>query len=637
MLAPEGFVLESAASGEEALARVAQRPPDLILLDVMMPDLDGYQVAARIKGSLATKNIPVIMVTGLDDRDARMRGLSVGAEDFLSKPVDRAELRVRVRNLLRLKAYGDYHDKYGQLMEGEVRSRTADLVDSERLYRSTFDASPVGIVHVGLDGQWLRVNQRLCDLLGYAREELLGLGAQTLLQSDEVAGEAESFQRLITGTIERHVVDEKRYRRRDGGLVWARVNVSVYRDAEGLPQYFISVMEDITERRTLEAQVRQASKMEAIGRVASGVAHDFGNLLSIVLCRSELIAEELEENDPMRADLDEIRGAGARAVDLTRQLLAFSRHQVLQPKIVDLSEIVGGMKKLLRRLLGEDVELIAASLPATAKILVDPGQMEQVIMNLAVNARDAMPRGGKLVIETSEVVFDGAYAAKPVGSKPGPHVVMTVSDTGVGMDKATQARMFEPFFTTKEVGKGTGIGLATVFGIVRQSGGTIWVDSEIGRGTTFRVHFPVADRAVVEGAALPPPDPVTLRGTETILVVEDDEGVRVLARTILRKYGYEVLDAQSGGDAFLLCEQHPSTIHLLLTDVVMPRMSGPQLAARLLSVRPAMKVLYMSGYMDDAVVRHGIEVATIAFLQKPITPETLARKVREVLGATSHR
>jgi CheY-like chemotaxis protein len=312
--------------------------------------------------------------------------------------------------------------------------------------------------------------------------------------------------------------------------------------------------------------------------------------------------------------------------------LTFSRQQVLQPKIVDLAKVISGVENMLRRLIGEDVELTANGDPALGKILVDPGQMEQLIVNLAVNARDAMPTGGRLIIETADVVLDEAYASDHVGVTPGPHVVLTVTDSGAGMDKATQARMFEPFFTTKEAGKGTGLGLATVFEVVRQSGGTIRVDSELDKGTTFKIYVPTAQRDVMASASPPPPDLRSLRGTETILLVEDEDGVRKLTRTILRRYGYNVLEAQSGGDAFLLCEQHAATIHLLLTDMVMPRMSGRQLAERLVPLRPGMKVLYMSGYTDDVFVRKGIMDSTIAFIQKPITPEALTRKVRETLG-----
>jgi two-component system cell cycle sensor histidine kinase/response regulator CckA len=382
-------------------------------------------------------------------------------------------------------------------------------------------------------------------------------------------------------------------------------------------------------QRRAEEQLRESQKMEAIGRLAGGIAHDFNNLLSVILSYSSLAIAELPPGDPLREDLLEIEKAGKRAAALTRQLLAFSRRQVLQPKVVDLNNVIAGMSKMLERLIGEDVELAIHAHATDAKVLVDPGQIEQVVMNLAVNARDAMPQGGKLSVETRHVEHDESFLRDHIGARPGPHVMLAVSDDGTGMDAETRARIFEPFFTTKEVGKGTGLGLSTVLGIIQQSGGTIYARSEPGVGTTFEIFLPLAEGR--ETAGRPVPGPSNLRGTETVLLCEDDPPLRALVRSILRQYGYEVLEAQSGGDALLLCEQHPAEIHLLLTDVVMPRMSGRQLAERLAPLRPNMRVIYMSGYTEDAVIQHGVLDADVAFLQKPITPEALARKVRETL------
>jgi two-component system cell cycle sensor histidine kinase/response regulator CckA len=389
---------------------------------------------------------------------------------------------------------------------------------------------------------------------------------------------------------------------------------------------------DVTEGRNIEAQLRHAQKMEAIGRLAGSVAHDFNNMLSVILGYSSMLLSDLKPVDPIRADIDLIRAAGEKAAALTRQLLAFSRQQVLTPQVLDLNELVQDSERMLRRLLGEDIELVMLYDRNLSRVRVDPGQIDQVVMNLALNARDAMPNGGKLTIETKDVFLDQSYAADHLEVTPGPHVMLAVSDTGIGMDKETQTRIFEPFFTTKEVGKGTGLGLSTVFGIVRQSGGSIWVYSEVGGGTTFKVFLP---RALSEEARPMPVfvEPTTLRGTETILLVEDQDEVRRVAQEILIRHGYHVIAAQNAGEALLSCERHPRTIHLLLTDVVMPQMSGRELAVRLETIRPDMKVLYMSGYTDNAVVHHGILDSGIAYVQKPLVPDMLARRVREVLDS----
>jgi CheY-like chemotaxis protein len=373
--------------------------------------------------------------------------------------------------------------------------------------------------------------------------------------------------------------------------------------------------------------------MEGVGQLAGGIAHDFNNLLTVINGYSAMVLGELDfSNSFVRNGIEQIKEAGHRAALLTRQLLMFSRQQVLEPKVLDLNEVVSNIAKLLRRLIGEDITQVLCLHPALGRVKIDPGQMEQIIMNLAVNARDAMPGGGQLTIETENVELDHAYARKHALVEPGPYVMLSVSDTGCGMDADTQARIFEPFFTTKEPGKGTGLGLATVDGIVKQSGGNIWVSSELGKGTTLKIYLPRVEKT----SALPEPRPAqaeTLCGSETILLVEDEEMVRALAQAILERYGYHVLAARNGHDALRFAQEGPGQIHLLLTDTIMPEMNGPELAKRFLSFRPETKVLFMSGYTDKVIGYAGALEPGTAFLQKPFTPQTLTHKVREVLNA----
>jgi len=471
---------------------------------------------------------------------------------------------------------------------------------------------------------------------GYSRDEVLGHNPRLLKSGLQ----DERFYRSLWDTISSGAVWRGRLvnRKKDGSLFHEDATISSVRDSDGVITSFVAVKRDVTARIALEALYLQAQKMEAVGRLAGGVAHDFNNVLSVILSYADLIRDDLAPDDPVRADIGEIKTAALRAADLTRQLLAFSRQQVLQPKVLSLNASLAGTEKMIGRLLGADIEVTMLPGQALWNVLADPGQVEQILMNLAVNARDAMTGGGKLTIETANVNLDDTYASTHGDVQPGSYVELAVSDTGSGMNRQTLGRIFEPFFTTKDKGKGTGLGLATVFGIVKQSGGHIFVYSEPGEGTTFKIYLPRASGAVADPhPPLEPAVPDPERGGATILLVEDEDQLRIVARDILRRQGYVVLDAPNGGEALLICEQHPANIDLLLTDVVLPRMSGRQLAERLATLRPAMKLLYMSGYTDDAILQHGIIDSGAAFLQKPFTPASLTRKVREVLSGASAR
>jgi nitrogen-specific signal transduction histidine kinase len=395
---------------------------------------------------------------------------------------------------------------------------------------------------------------------------------------------------------------------------------------------------DVTGRRRLETQLLQSQKMEAIGLLAGGVAHDFNNLLTVIVGYAHLLRTGLRDGDPMADDAEEILRAADRAGSLTRQLVAFSRQQVLEPKVVDLNATMAEMDRLLRRVIGEDVDLVFVPGPELGHVKVDPGQIEQVIMNLAVNARDAMPRGGRLTIETAEVTLDAAYAFGRDGLKPGRYVMLAISDTGTGMSPKVAARVFEPFFTTKEQGKGTGLGLSTVHGIVKQSGGHVEVYSEPAHGTTFKVYLPrIGEVAEPLAAPEPAPPPLGSEGGGTVLLVEDEATIRGVVRRTLQARGYRVIEAAHGGDAVEICEEGEQAIDLLVTDVVMPVMSGPELVQRALSARPDLRVLFISGYTDRALVHQGRRSAGTEFLQKPFTPEELVNKVRHVLATPRRR
>jgi len=506
-------------------------------------------------------------------------------------------------------------------MEERVRERTAEL-------EAVIETCPLPIAAIDPKGNITLWNHAAEVTFGYGRDEMLGKPYSPMDTEDRKNYE-DVLKRISAGAPV--TAYETRGRRKDGSMIDIAVYSAPLRVPGGRPLGVLAVIADRTERNRLEDRLRQSQKMEAVGKLAGGIAHDFNNLLTAITGYTDLLYLRLP-GDIGKRELNEIRKASDRAASLTRQLLAFSRQQVLQPKVIDVNEVVGNLSGMLGRLIGEDVELVASLDREVGRVKADPFQLEQVLMNLAVNARDAMPRGGKLTIETANVILDESYTRGHPDVKPGPYVMIAVSDTGIGMDSETRARIFEPFFTTKALGKGTGLGLSTVYGIVKQSQGHMWVYSEPGQGATFKVYLPIHE-AGVEPPLATPQARVVPRGWETILAVEDEESLLNLVAEILKDAGYSVIPAHGPKEALRVLLEHREAIHMLLTDVVMPGMSGRILADQVLRERPGMRVLYMSGYTDNAIVHHGVLDAGVAFLQKPFTPDALIKKVREVLDA----
>jgi PAS domain S-box-containing protein len=516
---------------------------------------------------------------------------------------------------------------------GKLELAEQALRESEERFRAIVEMAPDGIFFADATGRFIEVNEAACRQLGYTREQLL----QRRIFDITPGHQAESAATRFESSASNGGHYESCQLRSDGTEIPVELGIAkmMFR---GQP-VTVGIARDIAarkhaeaERARMEEQFRQAQKMECVGRLAGGIAHDFNNQLTVINGYGELLLGELGAQDPLREFALEIRKAGQRAAGLTQQLLAFSRKQITEPQPLNLNLIVADAEKMLQRLVGEDIQVEARLDPALGAVLADSGQMHQVLMNLAVNARDAMPTGGKLVIETSNVELEETEVTRHLGAKPGRHVLVAVTDCGVGMDKETLGHIFEPFFTTKGKGEGTGLGLSTVYGIVRQSEGWLWVVSEPGKGSTFKIYLPRVDIGVQADEAAKPSG-AELGGSETILVVEDQEEVRRLAVRMLKSYGYEVLVAASGADAMQLSVRHPGRLHLMLTDVVMPGMTGKELAERQKALRPEMKVLYTSGYTDDVIARRGILEPGMFYIPKPYSRQALAEKVRAVLGS----
>jgi len=618
-------VFEVVEKQEDYLAALERFQPDLIISDYKMPHFDGLTALKLAQQKVPM--VPFIILTGSMNEAIAVECMKAGATDYVIKEHIK-RLGLAVVSALEQKRLRIEKER----VETEERAAQNALRESEERYRSFFDNSIDAVLLTSPDGNILKANAEACHIFGYTEEELRQVGRIGVIDTSDPRLSSALEERNRTGKFK----GELTMIRKDGTKFPGEISSAVFRDKDGVVRTSM-IIRDITERKwaekemtALQEQFRQSQKMEAIGRLAGGIAHDFNNLLTIIKGYSQLFQIDLKESDPRRGNIEQITKATDRASGFIRQLLAFSRRQILEMKILDLNLILRDLERMLRRVIGEDIELIILLADGLGRVKTDQGQFEQVVMNLAVNGKDAMPNGGKLTVETANVDLDEAYACSHIDVIPGHYVMLSVSDTGIGMTSEVREQVFEPFFTTKETGKGTGLGLSTVYGIVKQSEGHIWVYSEPGKGTTFKVYLPKAegpldsiDRKVLIGE-LP-------HGSETILIVEDEEGVLKLTVDLLTQHGYKALGARNAEDASRLGEQHKGPISLMIADVVMPGIKGPELYGSLASVHPEMKVLYMSGYTEDAIALHGVPEKGMNYIQKPFSMEGLTQKVREVL------
>ncbi len=630
-LIPECHVI-TAQSGPEGLEKARIHAPDTILLDIKMPGMDGYEVCKRLKEDKNTQNIPVIMISAVKrESEDLARGLDSGADAYLTKPIDELVLTAQIKTTLRLKAAEDY-----------LRTQKGFAED---MLQAAMDNSQAGIAIADApDGKLRYVNDAALLIRGKGKEEIVnGVGITEYVASWQIFHLDGTPYKEDEVPLARAVMygetcsEEFIIRRADevDRVVWA--NAAPIRDARDEVVAGIVVFLDVTERKQAEAeheklsaQFLQAQKMESIGRLAGGIAHDFNNKLGVILGRVQMVLMDMEPENPIYGDLEEVQDAAKGAADLTRQLLAFARKQTIAPRELDINEALEGMLKMLRRLIGEDIDLTWQPDTNLWPVKMDPAQIDQILANLTVNARDSIDGVGKIGIETKNRVLNDAYCAKRNETIPGEFVMLAVSDNGCGMEKEILDQIFEPFFTTKGIGKGTGLGLSTVYGIVKQNHGFISVYSEPEKGTTFKIYIPryQGGPALETVAGLEE----TPRGDgETILLVEDDPGILRMARMMLERLGYAVLTASSPYEAMETAGEHSGEIHLLMTDVVMPRMDGKDLAERVMKIRPETGTLFMSGYTANAIAHHGILDEGVNFIEKPFMSDRLARKVRAVL------
>ena len=648
-LQAEKFETLEAADGLEALEALKTAVPDAVISDILMPNMDGYSLCRAVRADAALKNIPFILysATYVSPADEKIAA-ECGADRYISKPAVGASIIEAVRALTSaapakrrsaplapserevLKQYNELLVRKLEEKTLELRERNATLEVSEEHFRQLIEnLEQVLILQEAGRGRLLYVSRAYASIWGRTLESLLAAPNSWL---DAVVPEDSAAVRAMVEKEPDGSVHEFRIVRPDRTIRWIRSREFPIRNKDGAIIRHCGIFEDVTALKTAEGQLRQAQKMESIGRLAGGVAHDFNNVLTAISGYAQFLVARLDSGDPRREDAQEIVKSVKRAAALTSQLLAFSRKQALKPKVLSLNDVVAGFDKMLRRLIGEDIRVETSLAPDLGMCKADPGQLEQILMNLAVNARDAMPLGGLLRIETADVVLTEEGARAQADARPGPHVRLMITDTGTGMSADVLSHLFEPFFTTKAVHKGTGLGLATAYGIVRQSEGHVEVESKLGRGTSVRIYLP---RVAAAADQAPPATPPAVRkGTGTILLVEDDDAVRPVTRRMLAELGYAVLAARDGLEAFSIAEKHSGPIDLALIDMVMPGANGPEVIACLRERHPKLRILCMSGYVDHDVLRRGIDVSAL-FLQKPFTRQSLAEAVAESLSGAA--
>ena len=611
-------LLAHAASPDDILNQLGKGHYDLLLCSHQSTDVAAFQLLRQVRRH--DSRIPIIFLGEPINKSTIEAAIQAGAcHSATENKQSESGEALTIPNVLDGSSAEQQHQKSEETLR--------------KLWRSVEQSADTVII-MDRSGVMEYVNPAFEALTGYSLQEAVG---QTLgiLKSEQQAGELyeEMWNTVLSGNVFRGIVMD---RKKNGETLILEKALTPLRDGDGKITHFISTGRDITERRQLESDLRQAQKMDAIGRLAGGVAHDFNNLLLVISAYAELMLDSLAQEDPLRRNVDEIITASRRAADLTRQLLAFGRKQLQLLQVLDLNTVIGEITRMLPRLIGEDIELVFVPGQDLGKVKADPVQIEQVVMNLAANARDAMPGGGTLTVETATVQVDGSYVQRHSIVPEGDYVLLTVTDSGQGIATEHLPHIFEPFYTTKEAGKGTGLGLATVYGIVKQNNGFVWVYSEPGLGSTFKIYLPLVRSSRSEVRTAKPAE-LSPRGCETLLLVEDEASVRQAARQFLSQSGYTVLDANDGADALRASRQHRGPIHLMITDVVMPKMAGPKLAELLADERPDMKVLFVSGYAEKTVLQHGTVDLTTGFLQKPFSLKTLARKVREVLEVSESR